>query len=306
MKNKLKNICISVLELSEKKSDKVRKQTITINKGDFLSFVLKSPNSDKIQGFPYDKFDVHIEVEDDYKNVYDSSKDENIVSNDNCKHIQRKELSHDDGLQYYKKLCKTFDKTTVSEILTRATSFNFFKGLRSGKSFRVCFKNKESGGESFVEVKIRRRWLLIVPVSLLAISAIIASNFIGNPKSNKPVGNIVMEKETTKEVNNNVIVFPDNLTHISITKSNPYFKFFNNSCNKVYFHYYIYDYNSNTMINIGQIAPVDDKALKVDLSKYFEPGKYKVRVDIKTFKDKEETIEKHPMSYSCILRYKNE
>lgn len=284
MRKNKKKIVVHELVLNNKAN--VVKNTYEIKKGESIAFVLRM-SDDEVIDFPFDSYKIEVEDED---------KDFCLVYNND-------DITEQDLKQYNDILEKKYKDINCS--VNKGYIHSLFKGLKSGKTIRVNFTNLESEEKSHIIIKIKSIFLVPILIFTLALSCAGAMYYIKTKEENdkpEPTGDIVIIDDSTenKDDEEHYIVFPSNMTTIQVKEDEPYY-FRNNSYNRVYFHYYIYDYDSKETIDIGQIEPTDEKAIKSNLSKFFEVGVHNIRIDIKTYIDKEETIAKHPMSYNCTL-----
>ena len=309
--NNIKLIPVSL----NKEGSGVMQKTVEVKKNEDLYFILEENEGKSISKFPTQKFDIKIEAY--YPDAQESKKfvkenPELLAKNDECEHWMKTSLSNKEKKSFEKAAMKQYDAHILSK-LTDADfekgdiyNHNFIKSVKSGVTYKIHFIHKETGNNSVIFISVKTRRIILFPIIIATTCTAIAIPYLIKSQHPSPEPDIttrvtINDSEETVSYKNNIIVFPSNLTNIIVTEKEPYYLFRNNSVNKVYFHYYIYDYASKETIDVGQIEPTDEFAIKFNMLNFFTVGTHEVRLDIKTFKDKEETIEKHPMSYKCKI-----
>lgn len=289
MKVKGKDIVVNELMLND--DGNVVKKTYKIKKGQAIGFIQRDVNKG-LCDFPFEDYEIHIGSGGSIFNTFDLDDK------------YKKKLSSG----FYKALSSAYKNDNISNI-SKELNIPLIVGVSRGAEFRVYFINKKTNEKSYVIIQVSRTIPLLPIILFSSVPIIVAGGILlynyshrKPAKPDNPKGFVeINSKNKSDDSNNKVIYFPDNLGSIYVSISEPNYMFYNSAKNHVYFHYYIYDKENRETINIGQIEPTDDKALKIDLTKYFDVGEHEVRVDVKTFKDKDETIEKHPMSFACTL-----
>ena len=180
-----------------------------------------------------------------------------------------------------------------------------FKIKKYGET-KVFFTNRETKEFSYVTLKVNNPFALIfIPIFILGIP--VGYHYIPQNEINNNIPNLedyedILSGNENETEKNGVILFPSSVTNIGISDASPFFNFENSNYNRVFFHYYVYVEDTGETIDIGQVPP--GKILKVDMREYFDKGTTNIRVDIRTFKDTNETKERNSMSFNSIVIYK--
>lgn len=180
-----------------------------------------------------------------------------------------------------------------------------FKIKKSGQ-FKIFFIHKETKEFSYITLKLGSPIIFIfIPIFILGIP--VGYHYIMQNSENINIPNLedyedILSGNENETEKNGVILFPSSVTNIGISDDSPFFSFENSNYNRVFFHYYVYVEDTGETLDIGQVPP--GKILKVDMREYFDKGTTNIRVDIRTFKDTNETKERNSMSFNSIVIYK--